>query len=210
MSTKLVWITENAEQIISYCARVSNPKNQTNTETAPKLLEYCIKHKHWSIFEMANMCVEIKTSRAISAQLLRHRSMVFQEFSLRYQSVRKDSYIKTKPRRQDSKNRQNSIDDLSQEIHDWFEEKQSTLWNLSIKAYEDALEKGIAKECARMLLPLSTETTLYCSGNIRSWITYLQVRCDQSTQLEHRIMAEEIKEIFKTNLPIISQALGWL
>jgi len=206
MEVKLVSITPNVEQIISYCARVSNPNNQDNPEYE-KLLSYCIKNKHWSIFEMGNLNIEIITSRAISAQILRHKSFSFQEFSLRYSEATEfETYL---PRRQDVKNRQNSIDDLEEGPKYWFKETQKKTQELAIKNYNQALNMGIAKECARMLLPLSTQTRLYMNGNVRSWITYIELRTDPSTQLEHREIAEECKKIFKEQLPIVSKALGW-
>lgn len=208
MSVKLVWITPEAEKMISYCARVSSPQNQENYNTAPKLLKYCLDHAHFSVFEMANLCVEISTSRAIAQQILRHRSFTFQEFSQRYAPV--TSALTYEARRQDSKNRQNSIDDLSEETKLWFEEAQQKVLDTSFNLYNKALEKGIAKESARFLLPLSTKTTLYMNGTVRSWITYLNLRRANGTQREHSdIVNEIIDQIFKPNLPVISEALGW-
>jgi thymidylate synthase (FAD) len=210
---KLISVTQGLlehkkpEEIIVYCARVSNPKNQDNMDTAPKLLNFCIKHKHWSVFEMANMCVEIKTSRGIAPQILRHRSFNFQEFSQRY--AKATEFVTYEPRRQDVKNRQNSIDDMSDEEKKWFEEAQKKVQQQGLSLYEEALEKGIAKECARFLLPLNTQTILYMNGSVRSWIHYLQVRCDESTQKEHREIAEQIKNIFCKQFPNTSAALGW-
>lgn len=157
------------EELITYTARVSNPSNQMNMETSPKLLAYLIKHKHWSPFEMSSMTLEITTSRAIAAQILRHRSFSFQEFSQRYSEV--TNQIIYPARRQDSKNKQNSIDDLTQEDKKWFVEAQNQVLELSGKLYKEALNKNIAKECSRFLLPLNTETTLYMCGSLRSWIT---------------------------------------
>lgn len=196
------------QEIITYTARVSNPDNQMNFETAPKLLAYCIKNKHLSIFEQASMTLEIKTSRAIAAQLLRHRSFQFQEFSFRY-SLAKECEIYS-ARRQDTKNRQNSIDDLTLEIKDWFISAQEEISELAFKLYSKAIEYNIAKECARFFLPLSTSTTLYMTGSVRSWITYLQIRLDKSTQLEHREIAEEISKIFAEIFPDIWTALKLL
>jgi thymidylate synthase (FAD) len=215
MSVKLVSITKGmcelegkgAEEIISYCARVSNPSNQENFETAPKLLKYLITHKHWSPFEMASMTVEIKTSRGIAAQILRHRSFAFQEFSQRYSAA--NSVVVYDARRQDKKNKQNSIDDMSVEDKLWFEEAQKTIAEYSMELYNEALDKGIAKEQARFLLPLSTETTLYMTGTIRSWIHYIEVRADASTQKEHRDIAEAIKKVFCQELPNCAEAMGW-
>lgn len=206
MTNRLIWITPEAEKTIMYCARVSNPDNQDSEDT--RLLNYCIKHGHWSIFEMTNMCVEITASRAISAQITRHRSFVYQEFSQRYAEA--NETIKTNPRRQDTKNRQNSIDDLSKDTKQWFADSQEALDTMSNHLYSSALSKGIAKECARMLLPMSTQTKLYMNGTIRSWIHYLQLRTDESTQLEHREVALSIKGIFCEQMPIIAKALGWI
>jgi len=206
MSVKLISITPEAEKIMGYCARVSNPDNQNNPEVY-KLLAYCIKNLHWSIFEMAHLTVEIQTSRAISAQILRHRSFNFQEFSARYQQV--NDYVTYQARRQDVKNRQNSIDDLPAGDKIWFEEAQQKVWLTAKNLYDRALERGIAKESCRFLLPMNSKTTIYMSGNIRSWITYIQVRTDPSTQLEHRELAEQVKSIFIDQLPQVSKALGW-
>lgn len=212
-NVRLISVTEGKlehkrpEEIIVYCARVSNPKNQDNMDTASKLLRFCIKHKHWSIFEMANMCVEIKTSRGIAPQILRHRSFNFQEFSQRY--AKATEFVAYEPRRQDVKNRQNSIDDMSDDEKRWFVEALKKVQGQGLSLYEEALEKGIAKECARFLLPLNTQTTLYMNGSVRSWIHYLQVRCDESTQKEHREIAEQIKEIFCEQFPNTAEALGW-
>lgn len=208
-AVKLVSITPDAEKIMTYCARVSNPSNQNNFDTAPKLLKYCIKNSHWSIFEMANICVEIKTSRAIAQQILRHKSFSFQEFSQRYAPV--TSAIVYEARRQDDKNRQNSIDDLSEETKAWFKSAQETVNGLSFDLYQQAIEKGIAKECARFLLPLSTATTLNMNGTVRSWIHYLDLRSGHGTQKEHLVIAQAIKDlIFVPNLPNIAEALGWV
>lgn len=203
---KLISITSDAEKLVAYCARVSSPQNQNN-ENVEKLLSYCVKNGHWSIFEMANVVIEIETSRAISAQILRHRSFSFQEFSQRYaQAVEFESYP---ARSQDLKNRQNSVDNLSADTQIWFLEQQDEISKLAFGKYKEALDKGIAKECARFLLPLNTSTRLYMNGSIRSWIHYLNVRTDSSTQLEHREIAVEIKSIFCAQLPTIASALGW-
>jgi thymidylate synthase (FAD) len=211
MSVKLVSLTSaegmKPEEIISYCARVSNPKNQSNFGTAPALLKYCIENKHWSPFEMADMTVEITTSRAIAQQILRHRSFQFQEFSQRY--AKAFEYVECQARRQDSTNRQNSIDDLSPETKMWFKAMQAQVWSNSESLYKEALERGIAKECARFLLPLNTMTKLYMKGSVRSWIHYLQIRTDAATQKEHRDIAEGVKKIFVANFPSISEAMGW-
>lgn len=205
-SAKLVWITPDSEKVIGYCARVSNPANQDNPEVA-KLLSYCIKNKHWSVFEQACMCIEIETSRAISTQILRHRSFNFQEFSQRYAAVTQFELYEA--RRQDSKNRQNSVDDMSEEDKQWFIDKQAEVQNLAHEAYTEALSKDIAKEQARFLLPMATSTKLYMTGNIRNWIHYIELRTENGTQLEHRVIAEAIKDIFKNHLPSISEALKW-
>ena len=203
MKTKLVTVTADAEKIIAHCARVSS-KNQENEKIAG-LIKYCIKNKHWSIFEQGTMTVEIETSRAISAQILRHRSFTFQEFSQRYaEATEFETY---KARRQDTKNRQNSIDDLTEFELQWFNIAQSRIQQQSMELYNMALSKGIAKEQARFLLPMSAKTKLYMTGNIRSWIHYLQLRTEEGTQKEHRDIAEKIKEIFINEFPIISEAL---
>lgn len=206
MEVKLISITPDSEKTIAYCARVSNPSNQDNPDYE-KLLAYCIKNQHWSIFETTNLVLEITTSRAISAQILRHRSFTFQEFSQRYAETTKfENYF---ARKQDTKNRQNSTDNLDVETQDWFRSKLEETHNKAYTNYRAALEKGIAKESARFLLPLSTQTKLYMNGSIRSWIHYILLRTDKSTQLEHRLIAEECKKIFKEQLPLISKALGW-
>lgn len=205
MQVKFISITPEAEKTMLYCARVSNPKNQNSENT--KLLDYCIKHAHWSVFEMADMIVEIETSRAIAAQILRHRSFTFQEFSQRYAEVQTCEIYPA--RRQDQKNRQNSVDDMSLEDQIWFQEAQNTVNTLAFEKYQQALDKGIAKEQARFLLPLSTTTKLYMKGNIRSWITYLDLRTGNGTQQEHREIAEAVKVIFTEQLPIVAAAKGW-
>lgn len=205
MKAKLISLTPEAEKTIMYTARVSNPSNQDSSN--PRLLKYCIEHGHWSIFEMANMCVEITTSRAIAAQILRHRSFSFQEFSQRYAEA---TAFETYPaRRQDTKNRQNSIDDMSEEDKEYFLHAQQEVQDVAMHHYQEALKRGIAKEQARFLLPLSTQTKLYMNGSIRSWLHYLDLRCANGTQLEHKEIADEIKKIFTGQLPIISEAKGW-
>jgi thymidylate synthase (FAD) len=206
MATELIWATPNAEQLIVRMARVSNPSNESNMDTAPGLLRYLVKHQHWSPFEMANLCVKISTQRDISTQILRHRSFTFQEFSTRYAVT---SCTTTLPmlRRQDYKNRQNSFDDLDQELINKYEEKMLALLINANNLYTEMLEDGIAKETARRILPLCTDTTLYMNGTLRSWIHYLQLRCDKATQLEHRQIANSIKDIFTEQFPIISEAV---
>lgn len=205
MSVELIAITPDAEKLIAYCARVSSP-NQENPEYA-KLLAYCIKHKHWSVFEQASMTVEIETSRMISAQILRHRSFQFQEFSQRYAEAL--TYVPCEARRQDWKNRQNSIDDLSDEVKEAWLEVQERMFEAALQAYQGALSVGIAKECARAVLPMQTATRLYMTGSIRSWIHYLELRTGPDTQLEHREIANEVKDIFVRELPVVAEALGW-
>ena len=202
---KLISITPDSENLIAYCARVSS--NQQDNPSISNLLRYCIKHKHWSIFETAYLTVEINTSRAISAQILRHRSFTFQEFSQRYAEV--PDFVTYKARRQDKKNRQASIDDMSIEDRHWFSVAQDKVQTLTASLYLDALDKGIAKEQARFLLPMSSKTKIYMTGNIRSWVHYLELRTAIETQKEHRDIAREIKKIFKEELPIISGALEW-
>lgn len=203
MKTKLVWITPKAEDIIAYCARVSSP-NQDNPEIT-NLLKYCIKNKHWSIFEMANMCIEITTTRAISAQILRH-DFSFQEFSQRYAQV--VSVEPTEIRKQDTKNRQNSLEDIDEKIKEKYEKLFSNHQKASLELYLEAINDGVAKECARMILPMSSTTKLYMNGTIRNWIHYLQTRLEPKTsQKEHKLIAEEILKIFKENLPIIYKAV---
>tara|TARA_Y100000310_G_scaffold341176_1_gene439488 strand:- start:218 stop:835 length:618 start_codon:yes stop_codon:yes gene_type:complete len=194
----------NAEDIIAYCARVSNSKNQNNVKTAPKLLKFLIKHKHWSPFELVNMCVEIKTSRAIAAQILRHRSFSFQEFSQRYSKVTEMEPLEL--RSPAEKNRQSSSDILDNE-------NLNTMANLMMDAnkqlYDDMIAGGVAKECARMILPLGTQTTMYMNGSVRSWIHYISLRTEENTQKEHREIAEAIKQIFIQYFPNTSEALKW-
>jgi len=199
--TKLVWITPEAEKNIMYCARVSS-NNQDSSNT--RLLNYCINHGHWSIFEMANMCIEITTTRAISPQILRHRSFSFQEFSQRYAAC--PGLTPTTPRRQDTKNRQNSFEDLDVDTLTWWDCVEHDLHKYALDKYREALDKGIAKESARFLLPGAAETKLYMNGTIRSWLHYLQLRTHESTQLEHREIAQEIELILAEHLPIVYNA----
>ena len=217
MSLKLVAITKGvgdidhmmAEEVVVYVARVSNPNNQTNMVTAAKLLKYLAENEHWSPFEHAYMTLEIPTSRGISAQILRHRSFVFQEFSQRYAAVNDSGIIVYPARRQDVKNRQNSIDDVSDEDKQWFENAQREVWRYAFERYQEALQRGIAKECARFMLPLNTSTKIYMTGNVRSWIHYIALRTKKSTQLEHRVHADEAKTIFAREFPSTAEALGW-
>ena len=205
MMAKLIAITPDAEKMMVYCARVSS-KNQESPELS-KLIKYCLDHKHWSIFETASMTVEIETSRAISAQILRHRSFTFQEFSQRYAEA--TEYVTYEARRQDKKNRQNSIADMKLDDEKWFWEAQQMVQSNCDRLYRQALKRGIAKEQARFLLPMSTKTKLYMTGNIRNWLHYIELRSHIDTQLEHRIIAEEIKDIFIEQLPLLAEALEW-
>ncbi len=211
-NVKLIWATPDAEKLIVKMARVSNPRNEDNWETGPSLLRYCFKHKHFSIFEMGNMCVEIETTRAISPQILRHRSFSFQEFSQRYADTKElGSAVVPHLRRQDFKNRQNSTDDLADKLGPEtlasFYRRTSQLFEEAEHLYSEMISNGVAKECARSILPLSTQTRLFMNGTIRSYIHYLQVRTDPSTQLEHREIALAIKDIFCKQFPVIGKAV---
>lgn len=207
---KLISVTPDAEKLMAYCARVSNPNNQDN-ENYSKLLAYCINHQHWSIFEQAFMTVEINTTRGLAAQILRHRSFTFQEFSQRYAdaTLLAEDIPMFELRRQDNKNRQNSIDDISNET--------KVKWNTQIREhfskakaiYDGMIADGIAKECARFVLPLATPTRLYMSGSVRSFIHWIQLRSAHGTQKEHMLIAEETKRIFSEQFPTVSEALGW-
>jgi thymidylate synthase (FAD) len=200
MSVKLIWITPAAEHQIEYCARVSNPKGQQTLDTTGKLLRYLVKHKHWSPFEMASACFEINTTRDISAQILRHRSFSFQEFSQRYAQVQLRPEL-PQWRRQDLVNRQNSINNLDLETIAEADQLCANIIKQSTLAYQRLLELGIAKECARKVLPMNSPTRLYMSGTIRSWIHYLQVRCGPETQLEHRNIATQIYQLLNEEMP---------
>ena len=190
------------EDLIVYCARVSNPSNQCNTETGPKLLKYLIKNEHWSPMEMASMCVDIKTSRAIAAQLLRHRSFSFQEFSMRYSDVNSMEYIEW--RLQGTGNRMVGEEVLS--LSNELSERVTSLQKECIDVYNDLLKQGYAKECSRMILPLNSSTTLYMYGSVRSWIHYIGIRTKANTMKEHRIIALKIRDIFIENFPMIAEA----
>jgi thymidylate synthase (FAD) len=197
---KLIWATPNAETLIAYMARVSNPANQDNQATAPKLLRYLIDNKHWSPFEMASMCLEIDATRDIIRQMLRHRSFSFQEFSQRYAVA--DGYDFSEVRLQDHKNRQNSIPVQDRELARFWWEQQQNVLTASKKAYENALNAGIAREIARKVLPEGITTSrAYMAGTLRSWMHYCEIRCDPSTQKEHREVAEKCREILETVLP---------
>jgi len=201
---------ESIEHLMAYIARVSNPASESDKKLmAPqRLLFYCLEHEHWSVFEMADLTVEITTSRAISAQIMRHRSFTFQEFSQRYSTVQ--SVEKYVARRQDDKNRQNSLDNLSEDDREWFEWAQKYIRTETQRLYSKALDRGIAKECARFLLPMAATTTLYMKGSVRSWIHYLKLRTEHGTQQEHKEIALEILKVFKAHFPITSKALGWI
>lgn len=205
MSVSLISNTPDAEKTIMYCARVSNPLNQDSENT--KLIDYCIKNNHWSIFEMANMVLEIQTSRAISAQIIRHRSFSFQEFSQRY--AKTSTFEKYDARRQDLKNRQNSLDDVTPAVRTWFSEIQDQNNEDCMRRYEEAIDMGIAKEQARFLLPMSSSTTLYMNGTLRSWMHYIDLRTGEGTQKEHRDIAIRCQKIFAFQFPIIAKAKGW-
>ena len=205
-STKLVHITPNAEELISYMARVSNPTNQSNTETSAKLISYLINHQHWSPFEMVNMCVEINTTRSIAAQILRHRSFSFQEFSQRYAEVPTPASL-PELRRQDLKNRQNSIDDLDSTLVQLYEYEIAKLYDDSYRLYYNLLESGVAKECAREVLPLATPSRLYMNGTVRSWLHYCDLRCSNGTQKEHAVIAGQVKDILYSQIPNVCEAM---
>ena len=208
---KLVSVTPDAEKHMAYCARVSNPKNQDN-ESFEGLLKYCIKHQHWSIFEQATMTVEINTTRGIAAQILRHRSFTFQEFSQRYADTNllNETIPLPELRRQDTKNRQNSIDDLPDYLKLTLLEDIRMHFEQSLRIYNRLLDKGVAKECARFVLPLATPTRLYMTGSVRSWIHYIGLRSGNGTQKEHKHIAELIRDIFTREFPVIAKALyGW-
>lgn len=204
MNVKLVHRTDNAEALIVRMARVSAPENADNMDTGPRLLRYLIKHKHWSPLEMASMCVQIDTERDIAAQLIRHRSFSWQEYSTRYAVAQHP--VMPDYRRQDTKNRQNSFNDLDPELKLAFDKRTLLLFGEVQELYNDMIEAGVAKETARRILPLSTASTLFMHGTLRSFVHYIEVRTDPSTQLEHRLIAEEIKRIFMEQFPIIGEA----
>lgn len=208
MSAKFVSVTPDAETLMAYCARVSNPSNQNN-ENYARLLRYCVNHKHWSIFEQASMTVEIETTRGIAAQILRHRSFTFQEFSQRYADASLLGGIPVPElRKQDHKNRQNSTDDLDPLLVDNYNLAIDKLFKDCINLYKEMISDGVAKECARFVLPLATPTRLYMSGTIRSWITYIALREKNGTQKEHMDIAKECKSIFCELFPTVAEALG--
>ena len=209
MNVKLVSITPDAEKTMAYIARVSNPNNQEN-EKYSGLLKYCIKHNHWSVFEQSTMTVEIETTRAIAAQILRHRSFTYQEFSQRYADAKLLETIELPElRRQDTKNRQNSIDDLDPKVVDKLNAQMNTLFSSAFSLYNQMLEEGVAKECARMVLPLCTPTRIYMTGSCRSWIHYINLRSANGTQKEHMLIAQAVRKIFVEQFPAVSEALEW-
>ena len=209
MRVQLITVTPDAEKNMAFVARVSNPNNQDN-ENFSGLLKYCIKHQHWSVFEQAHMTLEIETTRAIAAQILRHRSFTFQEFSQRYaQSNELGEIDLPELRRQDNKNRQNSIDDLDKDVVDKLNRQMITLFSSAQALYNQMIEKEVAKECARMVLPLCTPTRIYMTGSVRSWIHYIDLRSAHGTQKEHMEIAESCKDIFKEQFPVVSEALEW-
>ncbi len=209
MNVKLVSVTPEAEKHIGYVARVSNPKNQDNPKVAG-LLSYCIKHGHWSVFEQAYMTLEIETTRGLAAQILRHRSFTYQEFSQRYADSNLLGDIELPElRRQDDKNRQNSINDLDPELVERLNKQMETLFSSAFSLYNQMLEDGVAKECARFVLPLVTPTKIYMTGSARSWIHYIQLRSGHGTQKEHMDIANACKAIFVEQFPTIAQALEW-
>lgn len=204
---RLISSTDKAEELISYCARVSNPNNQDNPESS-RLIRYLIKHSHWSPFELAHVVMEIETTRAISPQILRHRSFSFQEFSQRYADVSLMSFASTPElRRQDVKNRQNSIDDLDSDVIFSFQEEIQDLYATSERLYKELLASGVAKECAREILPLGTPTRLYMSGSVRSWLHYIDLRRANGTQKEHRDIALQCEQILRGVVPNVCAAM---
>lgn len=211
MTVQLISITPDAEKTMAYVARVSNPSNQDN-EKYSGLLKYCIKHNHWSVFEQSYMTLEISTTRAIAAQILRHRSFTYQEFSQRYadSSLLGDKIKLPELRRQDTKNRQNSIDDLDEFMVQKFQMQMKTLFDSSMALYQQMLEAGVAKECARNVLPLCVGTKIYMTGSCRSWIHYITLRSANGTQKEHMDIALACKEVFKEQFPSVSEALEWI
>ena len=210
MSVSLISITPDAEKTMAFIARVSNPSNQEN-EKYSGLLKYCIKHNHWSVFEQSTMTLQIETTRAIAAQILRHRSFTFQEFSQRYAESHELGNIELPDlRRQDKKNRQNSTDDLDEFVKQKLELQMKTLFDSATALYQQMLEEGVAKECARMVLPLCTPTRIYMTGSCRSWIHYIDLRTAHGTQKEHMDIAEACRSVFIEQFPIVSQALQWV
>jgi|TARA_R100000081_G_scaffold33829_1_gene15552 thymidylate synthase (FAD) len=210
-TAKLISVTPDAEKHMAFCARVSNPKNQEN-ENFSGLLKYCVKHQHWSIFEQAYMTLELTTTRGIAAQVLRHRSFTYQEFSQRYadSSLLVDKIPLPELRRQDEKNRQNSIDDLDPFDVQNLELQMQTLFDSSMALYKQMLGRGVAKECARFVLPLAVPTKIYMTGSVRSWIHYIDLRSANGTQKEHMDLALSAKEIFIEQFPAVAEAMEWI
>ena len=210
-TAKLISVTPDAEKHMAYCARVSNPANQEN-EKFSGLLKYCVKHQHWSIFEQAYMTLELTTTRGIAAQVLRHRSFTYQEFSQRYadSSLLMDKIPLPALRRQDDKNRQNSIDDLDPFDVQTLELQMQTLFDSSMALYQQMLGRGVAKECARFVLPLAVPTKIYMTGSVRSWIHYIDLRSANGTQKEHMDLALSAKEIFIEQFPAVAEAMEWV
>ena len=210
MTVNLISITPDAEKTMAHIARVSNPNNQDNPNYAG-LLKYCIKHNHWSVFEQSTMTLEIETTRAIAAQILRHRSFTFQEFSQRYADSKLLGTIELPNlRKQDTKNRQNSTDDLDPKVIQSLNMQMGTLFGSSLALYNQMLELGVAKECARMVLPLCTPTRIYMTGSCRSWIHYINLRSAHGTQKEHMEIAEACRKVFTEQFPAVSEALEWV
>ena len=211
MTVKLISITPDAEKTMAFIARVSNPANQDN-ENYSKLLAYCIKHNHWSVFEQSSMTLEIETTRGIAAQILRHRSFTFQEFSQRYADTNLITEDIPLPelRRQDTKNRQNSTDDLPADLKIELYSKIQDHFNAAQDLYKELLEADVAKECARFVLPLAVPTRIYMTGSCRSWIHYINLRSAHGTQKEHMVIAEECKRVFAEQFPAVSEALEWI
>jgi thymidylate synthase (FAD) len=210
MNVKLISVTPDAEKMMGYVARVSNPSNQENPKVAG-LLKYCVKHQHWSVFEQSFMTLEIETTRGLAAQILRHRSFTFQEFSQRYadSSMLADTIPLFDLRRQDTKNRQNSIDDINPHIRQNFEIKIQKHFDDAMQLYQEMLAAGIAKECSRFVLPLAVPTRIYMSGSCRSWIHYIDLRSAHGTQKEHMDIAEACKNVFIEQFPTVAEALEW-
>lgn len=200
--------TPNGDDLVAYMARVSNPSNQNNTETSGKLIQYLIKHKHWSPFEMVSMCVEINTTRAIAAQILRHRSFSFQEFSQRYSKPTEiGTPVLPELRLQSAKNRQSSTDPIDPIVGDLLHQRVERLYEESLRVYSTLINAGVAKECARDVLPLSTPTRLFMHGTLRSWIHYCDLRCSPDTQLEHRKIAQDCLKLIEEHFPVVYSAL---
>ena len=210
MSVRLISVTPDAEKTMGYVARVSNPSNQENPKVAG-LLKYCVNHQHWSVFEQAFMTLEIETTRGLAAQILRHRSFTYQEFSQRYadSSLLGDTIPLPELRRQDTKNRQNSTDDMEPWLVKWYKWRMERHFQAGMNLYQKMLKDGVAKESARFVLPLATPTRLYMTGSVRSWVHYIELRSGHGTQKEHMDIANACKDVFRAQFPIVSEALGW-